>query len=891
MSGLAALVLLLLASACSRETVSENQTDTMVESSAPVGELGSAVMPLRYRLALTIDPRQSTFSGTTEIDVDLTEAASKIWLHGKNLSVSSATIQQDGREHQVTYAQVLDSGVSSLSLDQPITAGTATIRISYTAPFNESSNALYSIDRGDYSYAATQLQPIAARQVFPSFDDPGFKVPFDIEVTAINGDVIVTTTPEVSRSSANGWTTATFATTRPLPTYLLAFVVGPYDVVEYEDIPPNSVRKSPLPLRGIAARGQGEHLDFALKHTSGILTILEEYFAIPYPYEKLDLIATPSGFGGAMENVGAIIYDEYLLLLDEGSSIGQKRAYFSVHAHELAHMWFGDLVTPDWWTDIWLNESFATWMSYKVAHEYWPEGQLDKALQKGAMSAMQNDSLISAREVREHIRHNDQISDSFDGITYQKGGGVLGMIERYAGEENFRNGIRHHLNRYADKSANAPQFMESLARGAELSEIEPIFASFISQPGIPLVSLEVTCSGSTQISIQQDRYAPLGSAIQADSGHWQVPVCISAGLNGSTSDTCHLLTDKEQVFDVPGSCPDYVFPNAGGTGYYRFTLNDQDWQNLINHADRLSGGEALSLLDSLDAAFRAGTVDEHLYLQGIRVLVNHDDWNVVDTTTGYIESLTNILTLEDMQIFEQAAQSIASKRFEAAATDGPQILYERLLRFMLIMARKPELRAPLAAGAARYVGLDGEPDKSAVEPGQLETALSIGVQDIGEPFFDKLLEIALQSENPAEKSAAIGSLARVEDPALIAKLQKVVEDQSLKGTEVTQVMFRQMIRKASTQLTYDWIKSNPEDLFGQVPETFRSSIVPALGSSFCSRKQISEWQKLLEQHEKLLPGYQRSMRQSVESNELCETLRERSRAGILEAMTKISSGD
>lgn len=887
----AILLMLFMAAACDQvSNLAQDKTPQPV-AAPPVGELTATVAPSHYRLSLTIDPRQPTFSGRTEIDVDIADPTSVIWLHGKNLDVSHASVVQHGKTEAAIYEQVLDSGVSRIIPGKALTAGRATIRVEYTAPFNSSANALYSVERDGLHYAATQLQPIAARQIFPSFDDPGFKVPFDITITAVNGDTIVTTTPEVRRTQANGMTTIRFDTTRPLPTYLLAFVVGPYDVVEYDDIPPNDVRKRPLALRGIAARGQGNQLEFALKHTAGILSLLEEYFDIPYPYAKLDIIATPAGFGGAMENVGAIIYDEYLLLLDESSSVSQRRAYFSVHAHELAHMWFGDLVTPDWWTDLWLNESFATWMSYKIAHQYWPEGQLDKSLQRGALYAMQNDSLVSAREIREPVEHNDQIIDSFDGITYQKGGGVLGMIEHYAGAEAFRNGIRHHLNRYADQSANAEQFMESLAQGAELREIEPIFASFITQPGIPLVSLTLDCDASVSINLSQARYKPMGSDIPPTSTPWQVPVCLSAGRGNTLSESCYLLTEAQQRFELEGSCPEFVFPNAGGSGYYRFSLDSAGWQKLIDNSDRLSASEALSLLDSLDAAFRAGTLDSQIYLQGIARLINHEDWNVVDATTGYLETLTNTLMLEDRPAFERAFRQMAVARFERAREEGPEMLYEGLLRFMLIIARDPSLRAPLAEQAARYVGLNGDPDKSAVAPGQLETVLSIGVQDIGEVFFRQLLELALTTGNPAERSAAVGALARVEDPDLISRLQQAVEDSDFKGTEITRIMFRQMARKASTQLTYDWLRSRPAELLSRIPETFRSSIVPDLGASFCSRARVAEWQSIVAQHQALYPGYERSMRQAVETNALCETLRSRSRQSLLDALHTVASGD
>jgi alanyl aminopeptidase len=426
------IALTFLITSCSDSGDDATTLSLLEEPDAPVAQLGNATTPVGYRLELTIDPAQDRFSGRTEIDIKLSQAAQHVWLHGQNLSIETSSVRQGDKVIPATWEQVLPSGVSKLALSEPLVTGTATISISYSAAFDRSSNALYTVQRGQYRYAATQLQPIAARQIFPSFDEPRFKVPFDITILARPDDVVVTTTPETSARREGKMMRHEFKRTPPLPTYLLAFVVGPYDLVEADPIPPNSVRDRPLPLRGLTAKGQGAQIEYALANTAGILEILEDYFGIPYPYDKLDLIATPAGFGGAMENVGAIIYDEYLLLLEEDSSINQRRAFVSVHAHELAHMWFGNLVTPDWWTDIWLNESFATWISYKVSSAYWPEGEFDRSVQKGALGAMNNDSLAAARMVREEVLHNDAIMKSFDGITYQKGGGVLGMIERYS---------------------------------------------------------------------------------------------------------------------------------------------------------------------------------------------------------------------------------------------------------------------------------------------------------------------------------------------------------------------------------------------------------------------------------------------------------------------------
>jgi alanyl aminopeptidase len=492
--------------------------DTAIESDAPVGRLGDTVVPVHYRLELRIDPTQESFSGKVSIDAKISDSLDSIWMHGKDFEVDEIFLTDtDGNRVAASYEQKHDSGVSLVSLEQTVDAGTVTLDISFRRPFETGTNGLFRILRSEEAYAATQMEPIAARKVFPGFDEPAFKIPFDLTLVTRADHVAITTTPEIATETLDdGYVRRVFDTTRPMPTYLLAFAVGPYDLVDYGTIPANAIRDRELPLRAIAARGLGDRLDYALENTDGILTVLEQYFGTPYPYKKLDLIAVPGGFGGAMENIGAITYNEFLLLMDESSPLSQRRSYTAVHAHEIGHMWFGNLVTPEWWNDIWLNEAFASWIMFKAAHAYWPDGEFDRETQKRALGAMSNDSLAAARQIREPVDHNHSISDAFDGITYQKGGGVLAMLERYVGEDAFQAGVRLHMKRHADKTATAEDFIASVAEGSDRAEIEAAFKSFIEQPGVPLLSTRLDCvdPSNPQLIVSQQRYAPLGSAIR-----------------------------------------------------------------------------------------------------------------------------------------------------------------------------------------------------------------------------------------------------------------------------------------------------------------------------------------------------------------------------------------
>ena len=880
-SSLALFILLFTLVGCSKSESPTPEATAVGSAEPPAGELDESVAPVHYRLELRIDPREQRFSGRTGIDVMIKAPTDAIWLHGNSLDVTEVSLtDSDGNRVEATYSQVLESGVSLVSLEEAV-AGSATLEFSYTAPFNTAADALFRIERGEDRYAATQFEATAAREVFPGFDDPGFKVTFDLALITRDGDVAITTTPESSAEDVgDGFTRHVFETTRPMPTYLLAFAVGPYDVVDHGMIPGNNVRNREVHLRGLTAKGLGPRVEYALENTDGILTELEEYFGTPYPYRKLDIIAVPESFGGAMENVGAITYDEYLLLMDENSPVNQRRTYTSVHAHELAHQWFGNLVTPTWWNDIWLNESFATWMAAKAAHGYWPEGEFDRNILKGALGAMSNDSLASARQIREPVTRNEAIDDAFDRITYQKGGGVLQMLERYIGEESFRAGIRLHIDRHADGVATAEDFIESIAEGSDRTEVEQAFKTYIEQAGVPLLNVELNCAdpASPRLDVAQSRYAPLGSAIDPNVSRWHIPMCVSYTADGEQRSQCELLSEQQQSISLEAeSCPTALHPNADGAGYYRFALDNEVWQQLIDAVTVMPAAEALVLADSLDAAFRKGLVDSDTYLAGLSVLVNHDTWDVADAATNYLEGLTNIFEPDDLETVEAAFRRMVGPRFAALGepTDaGSALLRQRMLRFMVVMAKDQDLRSPLAEQAAAWIGLEGEPDPNAAPASELETIFSVGVQDIGEPFFDLLLEQVIASEDPQFRQSATGALARVEDPVLVAKLQNALIAQSFKGTEALGILFRQMARTATTELTYAWIVEKQAEIMETIPASFRSRVVPSLGRAFCSFDRANEWEAFVMSNAEKIPGYERTLAQSLENVRLCAALKE-----------------
>ncbi|WP_164156266.1 M1 family metallopeptidase, partial [Sandarakinorhabdus rubra] len=566
----------------------------------PLGRLPDTVRPTAYRIDLKADPAQADYSGHVEIDATVKAPSRTVFLHGLGLKVTRADVVVGKRVLKARYSEVDPSGVARLDLPGNLPAGRVTLRFDYSTGFREGAEGLFRAKVGEDWYAWTQMEPLDARRMFPGFDEPGFKVPFTVSLTVPSRLKAFANTPEVGSTTRAGWTTHRFAPSKPLPTYLVAVGIGDFDVRE-TTIPANAVRKTPLAFRVIATKGQAPRMATTLAETPKIVGLLEDYFGIAYPYEKLDFIASPV-MGGAMENAGLILFQDTLILLGDAPPPSQMRGFGTVAAHELAHQWFGDLVTPTWWTDIWLNESFAEWMGNKTAHRWRPDLGIAAGEVADAFTAMDTDSLGRGRPIRQEISRNDQVISAFDSITYLKGAQTVSMFESFVGEENFRKGVQLHLNRYAYRNASAEDFFASVAEASGNPRLVPALRSFTDQTGVPLVTVRDAATG---ISLSQSRYVPLGIATDRMLRRWQIPLCLSRG----DGKACTLLSEESATVPPLVGTAAALVPNANGAGYYRFSLDNAGWDRLIAAAAALPEREAMVTADSLWAEFAAGRTD------------------------------------------------------------------------------------------------------------------------------------------------------------------------------------------------------------------------------------------------------------------------------------------
>lgn len=859
-------------------------------TAVPIGRLPGDVQPLHYRLDLDIRPETDRFSGITEIDVDVRKPAKLVYLHGNGLDVQSATLTTaDQVKHEAACQQVDPTGVMQLTFTNEIPAGPATLRFVYSAPFGQRGEGLYHSVVDQKSYAFTQFEPIDARRMFPGFDEPGFKVPFDISVTTASANAVVGNTPVKSTVPAGkDGKRVTFTTTLPLPTYLIALAVGPLDVVAGAPLPPNAVRKHPVPLRGVATHGKGPMFRFALDNTSPLVPYLENYFGIPFPYPKLDLIASPDA-GGGMENAGAIVYGDQSILLPPDPPVERRRSVGAIHAHELAHQWFGDLVTPQWWDDIWLNESFASWMSFKAANAWNPAMHLDVAPALQTAAAMGLDSRISARQIRNPVTRNLDIGSAFDGITYLKGAAVLTMFENWLGEKAFKAGIRTHLNRFANKTANVDDFMNSLATGSGRPDVIPAFRSFIDQPGLPLVTATLECAtDGVSLDVSQSRYLPVGS--KGDPRQtWQIPLCVRYGSGNGSGKECTLLTEASTRVPLKTkSCPAFVMPNADGAGYYRFALDQAGWQSLMANFDQLSETGAIMAADSVSAAYEANRMSTDTWLAAVRTIANSKYRSVVMAPAPSLVKLRDYIVPaanRDKVValmraiyrprLDALRASIASKApVDEATKVDRELLRTKLVTFLALEARDPDLRKTLADEARRYIGLGKpgmKPEPTAVLPAQVQVALQVAVQEDGLPFVDALTSQMLASDNIQFRSEAAVALGASDDAAVAEHVRKLLLDPRLRAREPTSIAFAQAARQSQRRAVFDWFKANDEAFMAHIGR-FGYRWLPRLGAGFCTTKEHDELEAFFTPMLDRMEGAKRTLAEALEDIDLCVAL-------------------
>jgi alanyl aminopeptidase len=826
------------------------------------------VHPVDYRADLTLDPAKDTFSGSIAIRLDVGAPLQTIWLNQEKLHIKSAIVTAQGSEH---IANVLLGGDDFVGLSFGVTvpAGRATLSIQYEGQViaKNSSGVFHQQENGDW-YLFTQFEPTDARAAFPCFDEPNYKTPWQLTLHVPAGDTAISNTPIESDTTANGTRTFAFKETKPLPSYLVAFGVGPFEYVDAGVAGHNKV-----PVRIVTPKGEGFQAKYAAEVTATILTRLEDYFGIPYPYEKADQVALPNTVGfGAMENVGMVTYEQNIILADPKlDRINRQRDYASTAAHELAHQWFGD--------DIWLNEAFATWMERKLVAEWKPEWQTRVADVSDKLRAEGEDSLVSARKIRQPILSKDDINNAFDDITYQKGATVIGMFESWMGPEEFRKGVQSYLKQYSFKATTAAEFLDSLSSSSKRDIGKP-FSTFLNQAGVPLVSVSLDCKGGkASLKTTQERSLPLGSKGAAGDQTWQVPLCFRYGSGAAGKSQCALLTEKSQTVALEGSgCPAWVEANDNAAGYYRVeymdgllgALTSGDVRTRLNAAERsdlMGNAQSLTSAGRLSAADALGLVDtfhadpeRHVLQASVALALQPVNSHLVP------ERLMPNYRRFLQKNFQTQAEALGWTP-KPNESEDTKLLRPSLVKSMATVGGDRRLGDEAAALATGWLKNPSSLDPNLISP-VLQTAAYYGNAGL----FSRFLAEFKTTKDRQTRAQLIGALSSFRDPAAIEAGMKAVLNGDVPFLEGAALLFSGQSQDATRKLPLNFLKAHYDEVVAKMPTGGGfdfGSVLPQVGGSYCDASSRDELKAFLAPKVEKFVGAPRSLDQTIEAIDLC----------------------
>lgn len=852
----------------------------------PIGKLPEWVVPESYDLDFKIDPAQKGYTGKTTIHLKLAQATDHIWIHGKSLTVKDVSITSaEGAKTTAKYEQASEiDGVSKIKFAKTLPAGQYQLVLDFNAAYDQQLDGIYKIEFEGKPYVMTQMEAISARQSFPSFDEPRFKTPFNIRLTIPSKYSGFANTQQTSEQADKpGWKILSFAQTKPLPTYLLALAVGPWQLQKGPDIGATSWRKQPIQLGGIAPDAKAEKMQHALSETPAILKTLEDYFAFGYPFDKLDLLAAPDFAAGAMENPGLITFRDYLMLLDKDSPVSFVQNSFNVNAHELAHQWFGDVVTMPWWDDLWLNESFATWMQSKITQKLHPEFNADLERIADTADAMKSDSLVSVRRIRQPILSNADIQTAFDGITYQKGAAVLNMFESYLGEEKFKQGVRNYINKHQYGNATANDLISALAEQSEQGErFTKAMKSFLDQPGVPLLNTSLQQEGNKVfLNVKQTRYLPVGSKGNTRS-LWGVPLCVRYEVpNAGSKVQCELVDQAEAKMELKGaSLSSWYIPNANASGYYQFSLPQKEFTRLTAATEKLSNTEQLAYAYAISAAFNHGDINLLAVVDAAKKFANSNSRQISTALFFQLSAIHRYVlkTEAEREHFRKVLANLylpklnqlgyVSKTGESAEDS---LWRSELVKFLALDIQVPQVRAQLlkqsdALFAQKQLNL------AQVTPELLPTILAVRVQEKGQPAFDRLSGELQRVTQPTQRLAILTALGSANQEATRQQARQLILNPRVKVGEVRTVV--NSINKYGDEQggLWSWFKVNHDAVFDRLGKSSAGRFPAMFSGAACTQQQAVQLNDFFAPRTKELVGVERGLNQTKERIQLCESL-------------------
>ena len=856
--------------------------------------LSADIQPKAYALALTVDPAQPRHSGVVDIDVQLRQPSARIRLHAKDLTVQQAWAEVGARRLDAKV-RPLDASSIELVWPKPLPAGPARLTLHFSGLLQDKDvYGLFRQQEAGRWMAATQFESTGARLAFPLFDEPGWKLPWALTLTVPEGLQAVANMPLAQELPARpGWKTLRFETTPPLPSYLLAFAVGNFDIVDAglsqpaaaADSPgvsnnaPAMAAFTPTPLRFITPAGRGAEAAFAAASTGAIVQRLEAFFDQPHPFPKLDSLALPVTVNfGAMENAGLITYASTVMLAPPGAVTPHfRREYVALAAHELAHQWFGNLVTMAWWDDLWLNESFASWLGDRITHELQPGWGFDAAAVTARREAMHTDRLQSSRRIAEPVRSDDELANVWDSITYQKGQAVLAMVEQWLGPERFRAGVRRYMARHAWGSATAADFSAALA--LDDPALPDALRSFTHQAGIPRVAVDILCSdGPPRLRLRQSRLLALGSvggavgANTTDAARWQLPMVVrtpggSSGL---------LLTETEAEHRLPdATCPAWVQANEGGLGYYRPVYAPGGLAALLAQPG-LPVAERLAALDDAQGLAEAGDLALAVMLDIAEGQAGHADRRVVALAAAVLAAARPLIAPAGQADYAARWQRALGPRARSLGwlprpedSEDDALLRASLLPRLAELGQDEALRGQALEITRRWLT-----ERSSLPGAQREAVLQAAALAGDEAVYEALQAALLASSDRPERQDLLLALGHFRDPALAGRARQLLLNPQLDIREARGPLMRAQATDAATrQDLLRFVQAQHAALVQRLGRD-EPAWLPSPFARACSTEEARQIEAVFAPLAPRFPGGQRALAQALEEVRLCTAWRE-----------------
>ena len=846
------------------------------------------VTPRRYRLRLQPDLDSFTFSGDQAVDIEILEPTFSITLNAMDLWIRGASVNVDGTAIAAGTIS-LDSAneTATLEFGQELPTGPARLDMSFTGVLNDKLLGFYRSEYisqdGQARYlATTQFEATDARRAFPCWDEPARKASFDVTLVFAEGLQAVANTPVVEETSPGpGLKSVRFAETPVMSTYLLAFIVG--DLVSIEADAANGTRM------GIwTTPGKEDQAQFALDTSVKLLGYFNDYFGIPYPLPKLDHIAIPDFAAGAMENWGAITYRETALLVDPvNSSAGTRQRVAEVVAHEMAHMWFGDLVTMEWWDDLWLNESFASWMGTKAVDWLFPDWEMwTQFVNMDTNRALSLDGLKNSHPIEQEVKNPAEVSQLFDAISYSKGASVIRMLEQFLGPETFRQG----LNRYLSNNMYANARTQDLWSALEEESGQPVTSimdSWVKQMGYPVLQVDSErAEEHLELSISQERFVydrPLGPGSAEDGGSdpevWQVPVTVNSGGEASAAT---VMEGRETRLEMP-AVGGWFKVNTGQTGFYRVNYSNDDWQRLVPAVSslELSATDRLGVQNDAYALSKAGLLPISQFLELARAYVNETDASVWSDLASNLRDIEQLIAGEPVhpayQEFARGLFGPAARRAGWQPRPGDGHLDALLRTTVLGQAGSYEDREVLQEATGqfqRYLS-----DHDSVHPDLRGVVCSLAAQAGDRSTYDQLWELERQASLQEEKIRLLLALTRFQDTGLLNETLERALSSRVRSQDTITVVGGVAANIRGREPAWEFVKSNWAEFDRRYGSGgFGLMRLVSICSSFNTEENMADVERFFTDHP--TPAAERTIRQALERMRLNINWLERNRHDI-----------